>query len=539
MQRLFGSTAVRGNTKSIDTAGGRRAGGYPKQVCKKCLRGLTKPLDSQQRLGGDLACNTETWLAIGFLLHAYNDEATRSIVSLARTVADLNSRRAIVGSKRSLAPKFMRKSKNSARPKRSFFTISVPVIPASITIPAFQVVCPTVSKPYKSEVQKMKLRQEVCGREDCSNHGECVGVKKAPICFCETGYYGTRCENAPRDLCKQAKSLAKSFKIRILNLPDHLLPKSSISEPCDSRTGCNNHGLCLGSKSKFSCLCNPGYRGPYCGKTSLKPIKKPKIPLFDNACTPEDCRNRGVCVGSKDQPTCLCYLGFSGAKCENAIIETLDAQKGTFNPWTLCSSSDCNNNGVCLGTKNKFVCMCNLGFSGKQCEETWYPLCDPSDCNNHGLCVGNKKTFVCACHLGYTGRHCEKVVGTLCDSSDCNNNGMCVGIKGSETCVCSLGYYGARCEKLLGGGGGILPITPTDICTLGDCNHNGLCIGTRTLPICLCNLGFLGLRCEIEPPCNSLLQCSGNGLCIGSMKHFSCSCNVGWSGANCQNFIGK
>lgn len=37
-----------------------------------------------------------------------------------------------------------------------------------------------------------------------------------------------------------------------------------------------------------------------------------------------------------------------------------------------------------------------------------YPLCDASDCNNHGLCLGTKKTKVCACHLGYSGKNCEK-----------------------------------------------------------------------------------------------------------------------------------
>lgn len=34
-------------------------------------------------------------------------------------------------------------------------------------------------------------------------------------------------------------------------------------------------------------------------------------------------------------------------------------------------------------------------------------LCDPRDCNSNGLCLGTKDKFTCACHLGYSGERCE------------------------------------------------------------------------------------------------------------------------------------
>uniref|UniRef100_A0A1I7XRF2 EGF-like domain-containing protein n=1 Tax=Heterorhabditis bacteriophora TaxID=37862 RepID=A0A1I7XRF2_HETBA len=73
--------------------------------------------------------------------------------------------------------------------------------------------------------------------------------------------------------------------------------------------------------------------------------------------------------------------------------------------------------------------------------------CSPVDCNNRGTCLGTKGTFICACQLGYSGRTCED---TICDSvRDCNGRGLCLGTTAALTCLCNFGYTGHRCETLL------------------------------------------------------------------------------------------
>ncbi|CAB3409997.1 unnamed protein product [Caenorhabditis bovis] len=70
-----------------------------------------------------------------------------------------------------------------------------------------------------------------------------------------------------------------------------------------------------------------------------------------------------------------------------------------------CASVDCNNRGTCIGTKNTFICACQIGYSGKHCEET---VCDSArDCNGRGICLGTTNQLTCLCNLGFTGKRCE------------------------------------------------------------------------------------------------------------------------------------
>uniref|UniRef100_A0AC35FIW2 EGF-like domain-containing protein n=1 Tax=Panagrolaimus sp. PS1159 TaxID=55785 RepID=A0AC35FIW2_9BILA len=500
-----------------------------------------------------------------------------------------------------------------------------------------------------------------CDRTDCNNRGTCLGTKTAPLCFCELGSSGTRCE--------QGKPFFESPFQRTIGLAQ-----------CDSKIACSGNGICVGNSLQNSCICNLGYTGLRCENSPtsgndlfglfknwlgsgtdpmgswsslfglnnlLKPLSTanlpysnnpnialnpvstdpiyssvsfypfndispnavvlpmaqppsadssgnfypqyPQFPQTNNAmiignavdngmpsvipqnlpvtaanyslplnqgldicgpqdsanyslpinqgldiCGPQDCNNQGVCIGSKALPVCLCYVGFSGTKCETNIFNNVNI--GDSGHSIICSASDCNNNGVCIGTKGSFTCACKLGFSGRRCESTPYPLCDASDCNNNGLCIGTKGAFTCACHVSYSGERCERAQGTLCELSDCNSQGICIGTKDQFTCLCNLGYTGKRCESRVLDT--VAPLAGGLFCELKDCSNNGLCVGTKLLPTCLCNLGYLGLRCEIEPLCFSPLQCSGNGLCLGTAKNFICACNLGWSGTNCQFFSG-
>ncbi|CAD6197519.1 unnamed protein product [Caenorhabditis auriculariae] len=88
--------------------------------------------------------------------------------------------------------------------------------------------------------------------------------------------------------------------------------------------------------------------------------------------------------------------------------EVNGAVAGVSKSLESCVSVDCNNRGTCLGTKRNFLCACQLGYSGKTCEET---VCDSRrDCNGRGLCFGTTNTLTCLCNLGFTGPRCETLI---------------------------------------------------------------------------------------------------------------------------------
>ncbi|KAF8385503.1 hypothetical protein PRIPAC_74645 [Pristionchus pacificus] len=78
--------------------------------------------------------------------------------------------------------------------------------------------------------QQLGLGQ-ICDRIDCLNRGACIGLKSAPLCLCDIGYQGARCEIEPL---------------------------------CTNLIACTNNGLCVGTARNFFCLCNIGFTGPNC-----------------------------------------------------------------------------------------------------------------------------------------------------------------------------------------------------------------------------------------------------------------------------------
>ncbi|GMS96212.1 hypothetical protein PENTCL1PPCAC_18387, partial [Pristionchus entomophagus] len=87
----------------------------------------------------------------------------------------------------------------------------------------------------------------------------------------------------------------------------------------------------------------------------------------------------------------------------NATVTHSDNSLDGLKPCT--SEAHCNNRGTCLGTASAYLCICNLGSSGKNCQET---TCDSArDCNGRGFCLGTTTDLTCLCNLGFSGKHCE------------------------------------------------------------------------------------------------------------------------------------
>ncbi|CAB3409101.1 unnamed protein product [Caenorhabditis bovis] len=246
-----------------------------------------------------------------------------------------------------------------------------------------------------------------CTAEDCSGNGVCVGSKSAPLCLCNLGKTGFKCESEIAGLVNVDPSAPISF-----------------CSPSD----CNNKGLCIGTKNSFMCACQIGYTGSRCENTPVA------------LCDSRDCSSNGLCIGTKNSHTCACYLGYSGEKCEKIT-------------GTMCEASDCNSNGICIGTKTTKTCLCAPGYYGSRCESRFTLLpgtegmfCESKDCNGNGICIGNKLLPMCICAPGFTGLRCE--LEPICTGAlQCSGNGICIGTLKSFSCVCNLGWTGVTCAQ--------------------------------------------------------------------------------------------
>ena len=104
-------------------------------------------------------------------------------------------------------------------------------------------------------------------------------------------------------------------------------------------------------------------------------------------------------VNGSQEFKCRCKDGFLGKRCEVSV----------------CSSDNCNNNGLCLINENnndQMKCVCNEGFGGETCEIT---LCDGGMCEN-GFCNAGE----CICNDGYV--NIQSICVETCDLNPCQGS---------------------------------------------------------------------------------------------------------------------
>uniref|UniRef100_A0A1I7TVQ4 EGF-like domain-containing protein n=1 Tax=Caenorhabditis tropicalis TaxID=1561998 RepID=A0A1I7TVQ4_9PELO len=121
-------------------------------------------------------------------------------------------------------------------------------------------------------------------------------------------------------------------------------------------------------------------------------------------------KKRAVDEGNEIQEEVKAELDKAVESLKEAAKEREEEENGLLSPSNLesCGPIDCNHRGTCLGSKKTFFCACQLGFSGKTCEET---VCDSArDCNGRGLCFGTTNQLTCLCNLGFTGKRCQTAI---------------------------------------------------------------------------------------------------------------------------------
>lgn len=178
---------------------------------------------------------------------------------------------------------------------------------------------------------------DVCATKPCRNNGECIFKPPSYFeCNCTENFYGYVCEKP---------------------------------NPCNN-VKCANNGVCRinFSSNDYFCLCENNFMGKFC----------------------EQCKPQFT------GPNCdQCIQGFSGVNCDQMI--------------SYCTPDLCQN-GVCVSDTAGYKCVCHDGWRGRNCTEK---NCKLKTCLNGGSClstylnVTNQMEYVCSCQNGYSGEQCE------------------------------------------------------------------------------------------------------------------------------------
>nr|XP_047124711.1 hemicentin-1 [Hydra vulgaris] len=98
-------------------------------------------------------------------------------------------------------------------------------------------------------------------------------------------------------------------------------------------------------------------------------------------CTPNPCKNNGICYIKDNIARCVCIFGFDGEKCEDTTL-------------ILCPSPNvCKNGGTCYLMKNNSICKCTDQYFGDSCQD--YNYCEPNLCKYDGTCSSLNGGFQC------------------------------------------------------------------------------------------------------------------------------------------------
>lgn len=140
---------------------------------------------------------------------------------------------------------------------------------------------------------------------------------------------------------------------------------------------------------------------------------------------------------------CTCEPGFSGSNCE---VNQDD-----------CLGVSCENGGTCRDGIRDYRCHCPLGFSGKHCQDM-VDLCRGFPCANGGTCIDSDGTdFTCTCAPGFEGKDCSININE-CSSNPCMNQGTCIDRVNEYTCTCPPGFSGSFCQYIKNGSTLVLAI---------------------------------------------------------------------------------
>ncbi|CAJ0925284.1 unnamed protein product, partial [Mesorhabditis belari] len=177
-----------------------------------------------------------------------------------------------------------------------------------------------------------------------------------------------------------------------------------------------------------------------------------------------------------------------------SLIDITPIDISTIGRESSACAGGCGGHGTCTLSG----CLCNGGYSGKDCQEILPPVCTIACA--HGSCSGS----LCSCYAGWMGVDCSLA---LCpELRNCSNHGYCTS---SDRCFCDAGYTGPDCS--------------IEMCSPSNCFHGNCSTGN-----CACDEGWHGKRCR-TPICST--RCSFNGICSSPEQ---CQCFIDYRGPTCN-----
>ena len=144
-----------------------------------------------------------------------------------------------------------------------------------------------------------------------------------------------------------------------------------------------------------------------------------------------------------------------------------------------CVSSPCLNFGSCSTIPGDYVCECEQGYTGKDCEviglahlyhfdthvvQIDIDECETHNCENNATCfdlsftdydAASSLLYYCECEDGYQGKELDRVecitdevfLGEYCEENindcqnhGCENGGQCIDGLGTFSCICAPGF---------------------------------------------------------------------------------------------------
>jgi len=112
-----------------------------------------------------------------------------------------------------------------------------------------------------------------------------------------------------------------------------------------------------------------------------------------------------------------------------------------------CKSSPCKNGGTCTTSDGSYLCSCQDGWTGNNCNQD-INECNSGPCKNGGTCANSDGSYSCRCRRGWMGKNCNW------DLNECNlavdicwNGGTCTNSQGSFSCKCTKFWEGSNCQK--------------------------------------------------------------------------------------------
>eukprot|EP00300_Choanocystis_sp_HF-7_P042137 c8905_g1_i1.p1 GENE.c8905_g1_i1~~c8905_g1_i1.p1 ORF type:complete len:1648 (+),score=296.97 c8905_g1_i1:90-4946(+) len=377
----------------------------------------------------------------------------------------------------------------------------------------------------------------------CSGHGQCRS--ETETCTCDFGWGGQMCEKELpcKDSCS-GQGICSGFPDFSCECFDSFQGASCNSTSIDVQCahGCSGAGVC--STSTKRCSCNHGFSGHDCSFVEMPAVcsrcvhgkcifgPSPRCQCDEGwggflcsellACQHlAYCSGRGTCKNN----ACECFKGYSGESCQ-------------IQEQVLCPSN-CGGNGICLydyslnslgAVQLVAVCQCSPGFTGPDCAASQCMLGENGlVCSGHGVCESDGAEFLCTCDGGYEGIDCNTLHQPCPGSPACSDHGTC----DEGLCLCDEGFTGLDCALTIS-------TTPSEVQATATQGAGSTDTQAQT-PLAKTSQPQQQQSQQEQKQQSGTSEkeccpknCSDNGVCDSVLC--KCVCGADWTGAACDVF---